>query len=105
MTWSQFMQKECNYTTISTFWDDFTIADRFGVKAIQDTYNRAFKEWHTNYKMLTELVMVLNHKIWQHYESNEVIAKLYNNLWEKADAYACNNLKGEELSYFYKVID
>lgn len=105
MTWSQFMQEECNYTTISTFWDDFTIADRFGVKAIQDTYNRAFKEWRTNYKMLTELVMVLNHKIWQHYESNEVIAKLYNNLWEKADAYACENLKGEELNYFYKVTD
>lgn len=105
MTWSQFTQEEYNYTTISTFWDDFTIADRFGIKAIQDTYNRAFKEWRTNYKMLTELVMVLNHKIWQHYESNEVIAKLYNNLWEKADAYACENLKGDELSYFSKVTD
>ena len=50
--------------TSSTFWMDFSIADRFGLNAIQDTFNRAFGEWKSNYKMLTELVGVLNHKIW-----------------------------------------
>ena len=52
----------------TTFWMDFTIADHFGKNAIQDTFNRAFKEWKSNYKYLTELVGVLNHKLWQHYE-------------------------------------
>ena len=31
--------------------------------------------------------------------------QLYNSLWEKADLYAVENLKGEELDYFYEVTD
>lgn len=90
----------------NTFWDDFTIADHFGLDAVQDTFNRAFEEWKVDYKMLTELVIVLNHKLWQHYENkNEPFAKLYNDLWDKANNYARDNLKDEELSYFYKVTD
>ena len=93
------------YETFTTFFEDFTIAEYFGVNAIKDTYNRAFNEWKNDYKYLTELVMVLNWKIWEHYETNEPLAKLYNDLWEQADNYACNNLKGEELDYFYRTTD
>ena len=49
--------------------------------------------------------MVLNHKIWQHYNHNEPLAKLYNTLWERADQYAMENLKGDELTYFYQTTD
>ena len=42
----------------TTFWDDFSIAERFGENAILDTYKRAMKEWKSNYKYLTELVIV-----------------------------------------------
>ena len=93
------------YKPITTFWEDFSIADAFGKDAIQDTFNRAFNEWKGNYKYLTELVMVLNHKIWQWYEKNDEYGRLYNDLWEQADNYACENLKGEELSYFYSTTD
>lgn len=94
------------YETITTFYDDFTIADRFGASAIKDTYKRAFAEWKTNYKYLTELVMILNWKIWEHYEKgNDTYAKIYNDLWQQADLYACENLKGEELDYFYSTTD
>lgn len=93
------------YETITTFYEDFTIADRFGVAAIKDTFNRAFNEWKNNYKYLTELVMVLNWKIWEHYEKNKEYAEVYNKLWEKADGYACENLHGEEAEYFYRVTD
>ena len=93
------------YKPITTFWDDFSIADKFGIVAIQDTYNRAFSEWKHDYKYLTELVMVLNHKIWQWHDAANRYAFLYNTLWQQADEYAVNNLSGEELSYFYKVTD
>ena len=94
------------YETMTTFYEDFTIADRFGVAAIKDTYKRAFNEWKNDYQYLTELVMVLNWKIWEHYEkNNRQYAELYNGLWGEADVYACENLKGEELSYFYRVTD
>ena len=93
------------YELETTFWMDFSIADAFGLGAIEDTFNRAFNEWKDNYIYLTELVIVLNHKIWQHYESNDAYAKLYNELWKKADLYACENLKGDELIHFYEITD
>lgn len=93
------------YEMQTTFMTDFTIADRFGTYAIKDTFNRAFNEWKNNYVYLTELVIVLNLKIWEWYEKNKDIARVYNDLWEKADAYACENLKGEELSWFYRITD
>ena len=94
------------YEFKTTFWQDFSIADKFGKSAIKDTFNRAFKEWKSNYIYLTELVMVLNWKLWTFYEKgNEDYAKLYNELWIKADTYACDNLKGDELSYFYRETD
>ena len=60
--------KENGYEVKTTFWEDFSIAERFGLSAIQDTFNRAFKEWKEDYEFLTELVLVLNHKIWQYHE-------------------------------------
>ena len=93
------------YEFKTTFWSDFSIADRFGKSAVQDTFDRAFEEWKSDYVYLTELVIVLNWKIWEHYHTNEPLAKLYDSLWRKADAYACDNLKDEELSYFFRTTD
>lgn len=93
------------YTLTTTFWDDFSIADRFGTEAVKDTFKRAFAEWKNDYVYLTELVVVLNLKIWLWYEINESLARVYNDLWEKADEYACNHLKGEEASFFFRVTD
>lgn len=104
MTFREFMS-ENGYTVQTTFWEDFTIADLFGLSAIRDTYNRAFTEWEDNCKFLTELVLVLNHKIWQHYGRKPEVAALYNDLWEQTDRYAVDNLKDDELSYFLEVTD
>ena len=93
------------YKPITTFWMDFSIADNFGKSAVKDTFNRAFKEWKDNYKYLIELVMVLNHKIWEHYETNEPLARVYNELWEKAQNYGYEHLKDDELTYFWKTLD
>lgn len=93
------------YEMTTTFWQDFTIADVFGESAIKDTFVRAFNEWKDDYVYLTELVIVLNHKIWHWYEKKLAYGELYNELWEMADNYACENLKGEELSFFYRVTD
>lgn len=93
------------YKQITTFYEDFSIADHFGIDAIKDTYKRAFKDWKKDYKYLTELVMVLNWKIWEHNGSNDAYAELYDTLWKEADEYACTHLKGDELSYFYRTTD
>lgn len=94
------------YEFKTTFLMDFSIADRFGEKAVRDTYKRAFNEWKDNYVYLTELVMVLNWKIWWHYENgNEKLSRVYDELWRKTQEYGFDNLKGEELSYFIRVLD
>lgn len=64
--------RENGYELQTTFWEDFSIADRFGLSAIQDTFKRAFEEWKNNYKYLTELILVLNHKIWQYYGKHSI---------------------------------
>lgn len=99
------MMQMSGYEPKTTFWSDFTIADKYGITAIKDTYKRAFEEWKNDYIYLTELVMVLNHKIWQWYETNEDIASVYNELWTEADMWAGDNLKGDEAAYFYQTLD
>ena len=103
MKWT--IEEMTGYTPKTTFWEDFTIADRFGIDAIKNTYKRAFNEWKNDYIYLTELVMVLNWKLWYWYERDEKIATLYNDLWSEADKYAIENLKGKDLEYFYETTD
>lgn len=105
MTFEQWIKENTGYECFTTFWMDFSIADRFGIAAVKDTYKRAFNEWKTDYRYLTELVLVLNHKIWQHYHKDDNFARLYNDLWHEADQWAIDHLKGEELSYYYNILD
>lgn len=93
------------YKMQTTFIEDFIIADPFGAAAVRDTYRRAFNEWKNNYVYLTELVIALNYGIWRNYEKNEPLARVYNELWGKADHYALSHLKGEELKFFLNVTD
>lgn len=95
----------CGYKQITTFFEDFSIADNFGVKAIKSTYKRAFREWKHDYKYLTELVLVLNWKCWQHLKKNEAYSKLYADLYYEVHEYALDNLKGEELTYYLRITD
>lgn len=93
------------YKPKTTFWQDFSIADAFGIEAVKDTYKQAFKAWKSDYIYLTELILVLNHKVWQHHEFNEPLARVYNDLWIEADIYAYENLQGEELTYYFEMTD
>lgn len=99
------IEAETGYRPFTTFFEDFSIAEPFGLEAVKDTYNRALLEWKSDYKYLTELVLVLNWKIWEHYQSNEPLTELYNELWDKARTYALDTLKGEELQYFWRTTD
>lgn len=93
------------YTPKTTFYTDFSIAEAFGINAIKDTYKRAFNEWKNNIEYITELVMVLNWKIWEHYPKNEQLARLYQDLWEKLDGWVLDNKTGDDLSYFLSTTD
>jgi hypothetical protein len=91
------------YHPITSFYSDFSIADKFGKSAILDTYNRAFNEWKHDSQYLTEFVMVMNWKMWEH--ESDAFCKVYYDLYIKASTYAMKNLKGEELEYYFRTTD
>lgn len=124
------------YKPQTTFWSDFSIAEVFGkddpdkgVAAVQDTYDRAFEEWKSNVVYITELVLVLNHKIWFWWDVSQKskdpltqsrrphsgtsficdyadkLSHLYNSLWEKTDEWCLDNLKGEDADYYFHTTD
>jgi hypothetical protein len=99
------IEEETGYKPITTFYTDFSIADKFGLSAIQDTYNRAFAGWKNNYKYITELAMVLNWKCWRWYQVNDDFSRLYTELFHQVDEWIMDNLKGEELDYYISTTD
>ena len=99
------IEEMTGYKPITTFYLDFSIADKLGTAAIQDTYDRAFAAWKTNCKYITELVMVLNWKIFRWFGHNDEYAQLYDRLWKELDAWCMENLKGEDLEYFIDTTD
>lgn len=106
------VEQMTGYKPFTTFWQDFSIADRYGVNGIKSTFTKAFREWKDNYKYLTELSMVLNHKIGYFYDQNKPmdarcnrIAMLYSALWEQVNDYAYDTLQGDELHYYYRITD
>lgn len=107
LTVERFNSKDLfGYEQKTTFFEDFSIAEKFGLSAVKDTYKMAFNSWKSNYIYLTELVMVLNWKLWIWYErNNKELAMLYNDLWEKARDYAETHLKGDKLSYYLRTTD
>ena len=90
----------------TTFYADFSVADVYGEKAIQDTYNNCLNGWKDNVKYFTEFVGALNHKLWfWHSKQVEEYAKLYDKLWKEADAYGSEHFKDEDAKHYFYVLD
>lgn len=90
----------------NTFHLDFAIAEHFGMAAIEDTFQRAFKEWRTNYKMLAELVIVLNHRCWMWYDKgNEELSRKYADYYYEAHGWALDHLKDAAFDYYFERVD
>lgn len=96
----------CGYQQKTYDWDDFTASEWLGEKCIKDMYYAIKKECENDYVLLTELALILNWKLWQHYENGNMhISKVYNDLWEKHCAWCQKNFKGDALSYYYTTTD
>lgn len=98
------IEEMTGYKPLTTLYTDFSIADKFGTKGIQETFDKVFEEFKNNYKYFTELVMVMSWKSFEHQDNYEY-CKLYSDLYHKSDEYAFKNLKGEELKYYIRTTD
>lgn len=54
---------------------------------------------------MTELVMVLNWKIWEHHRGNYMLAEIYEELWRKADEWVLDHFDGDDIQYFLRTTD
>lgn len=111
---------EIGYEPKTTFWQDFCIAERFGSKAIQDTFMRAFDEWQEDVIYMAELALVLNHKGWWFYNAYEIykqkgdtegadifyrLSQLYFRLYDIVHRFAQNCFTGNDAEYYFETID
>lgn len=104
---------QCNWRHLAnenestaTLFDIFSEADKRGEVNVILTYHKALEYGEENYKFLAELVKVVNWKSWEHNErGNDLLCQTYVNMYYEAYNYAVTTLKGDELSYFFRVTD
>lgn len=101
------MKTMMGYELTTTFWEDFSIAEQFGIKAVKDTFNKAFSEWKDNYVYLTELSLVTNWKLWQWYKNDpkNALVDFYSDCYETVKNYAYDNLRDDEFRFYLRVTD
>ena len=102
------IEEMIGYKPKTTYYTDFSIADVYGGESgIRATFDTAFKYWKKDIEIMTELYMVLNWKIWEHYETNREIAQVYIELYHILGSYmdSTDNFTKEERNYFYRTVD
>ena len=107
MIYEDFLAQFTDWRPTQLYWQRFSIAESYGKAEIQKVYNDIFKEAKSDYKFLTELVMVLNHKTWQHCEDLDFseLCDCYTKLFRTASEYAKTHLTGNGLKYYLSVTD
>jgi hypothetical protein len=99
------IEEETGYEVKTTFYLDFSISEIFGIEGIRSTYESCFTRLNWNHIYITELCMVLNWKLWRWYNKNDEFYQLYLELYTKLDEWCVENLKGDELQYYYSTTD
>ena len=89
------------------YWNHFSFVDNQGPEQVKRLYDAFFEDSKQDYKKLTELVMTLNHKIWQKSQDpcDKSVCDMYSKLFVYATRYANKHLCGDELSYYLQITD
>ena len=122
--WEQNLANMSGYERKYTFYSDFSIAEFCEVwmhdrGAIVDTFNRVLESWGSSIEAMSEVVLVLNHKIWSFYDgvdssylkcgevNRDKIARLYDKLWRKATNFVIEKFGNDKdaMRYYYEVTD
>ena len=97
-----------------TFVNDFAIADWYDADSVKETYLRVKKQWISDYKAFTEVVIALNMLSWAHYElrkqgidGRDEFIILYSDLFCKATEDFYNKWRDntEACNHFFEMTD
>ena len=122
--WKENLSYMTSFTPSYTFYSDFSIAEFCEVymhdaNAVVDTYKRVKESWGKDIKAITEVCMVLNHKIWSFYDGvdssylkcseewRQKFSELYQSLYDDCTEYIQKTFgnDSEAMSYYYEVTD
>jgi len=100
--------EECRENDKFDYWQRFTEAEKDGIEAIRKVFREIVNECHEAekpYVNLTELYIIANHKVWQHYKTDKELAGHYDDMQRSGYEYITNHFTKEELDYFFKTTD
>lgn len=122
--WELNLADMSGYERKYTFYADFGIAEFCEVykddpNAVKETFKRVKESWGKDIKAMTEVVMVLNHKIWAFYgnvdskylncseEWRVHFMEVYQSLYEECVAFIDKEFANDTdaLSYYFEVTD
>lgn len=103
--WS--MAEFIGYTPITTFWEDFSVAEKGGIVAINKTFNVAFNEWKTNIKYIAELELVMGHKaeFFASYLRNNKLKEIYYDYYKHLNNSQIEEIYSSYIDKFYEIHD
>lgn len=93
------------------FWSDFTVAEVLGKKALEDTWTKVGDINKLQPAVLTELIVVLNHKLWQFHDMGRMSSPMYDlyekwyNQARKRAVSPSNGWSQEDRDHFFYVTD
>lgn len=95
-----------NYKMKTTFFSDFAIANRFGKKAIIETYQTSFNSFKDDVVYMMELTFVLNINCWEKYHEGDLaMSKVYEELYYECYDKCLDNFKGEDIKKYLDFLD
>ena len=105
--WDELLENFTDYRSKTDLWTRYSIADNDCVKALRSLFKETFEIAKQDYIYLTELVMVLNHRMWYWYGLNpdSPMVAAYTTCYEKAHNWALTHLNRDEIRYYCSVTD
>lgn len=106
MNYKEKLEADTGFKFETDVWELFTKAETDDEVDVEELYKKLFRKWKDDVKMITELSMCLNWKLWEHYEKKEEnLAELYNALRMRVDWYAHDVFVWEDAEYYFRTTD
>lgn len=106
MSYKEINEEKTGFRFTTNVWELFTEAEQRDDVDIEELYRKLFRDWHNDVKLVAELSMCMNWKLWEHYEKkNESLAELYNTLWMRVHDYALDVFTWEDGAYYFRITD
>lgn len=87
------------------FYQQFSEAEKGGHDQVVEKFYELFEQGESDYKKMTELCVITNHKMWDSIQSDKALAYLYGEFYDCVNLWVDKHFTESEFDYFYRVTD